>query len=131
MEPILNAVVDRVILPALATNYYATGLKDNSGSLLKSISQRSGTGNYVQINGDSVKVGVSYSAVPYAKWQIEGVPFVRIPSRFKFMKFVGIGDRTYYLKTAGPIPAHPVYALTLTGQSPEVLAVVEEELSKP
>lgn len=127
LTALLNRIADQVVLPALARNYDASGLKAHSGILKRGISQRGARGNYIRASGLSVTVGVNYGAIPYAKWALEGRGPVRA-KRAKALHFF-IGGKEFFRKSVGAAPAHNVYYLA--GADLDRIREMAREYMKP
>lgn len=120
---LINAVVDKAILPALAANYTRSGLKRPTGRLYDGITRRGADGNYVRVSGSSLTVGVDYAVIPYARYALEGRGPV-VAKRAKALRFV-IDGKVMFRKRVGPAPPHPVYYLD-GSQEQQVQAVIDE-----
>jgi len=132
VDDLLNQLADDAVFPILARNYDASGIKQGGvfggrhvGLLKPAITKRGAFGNIVKVAGSTLTVGVSYQAVPYARWVIEG----RGPVRAKNKKMLHWIDpdtgKDVFRKSVGPAPPHPVYFL-----SPGDLKEIEAHLAQ-
>lgn len=108
--PLLQAMVDRVLLPALARNYLASGIKTHNGMLYRGITQRNARGNQIVATPTSLRVGLSYEQLPYARYVIEGRGAV-VARKARALHFF-IGGQEFFRRRVRAAPPHEVYYLT-------------------
>lgn len=119
-EPALEAVADKVVMPALGRNYVKSGLRSCTGRLFDGITLRGATGNYVRVTGAAVTVGVDYARLPYARWALEGRGVVR-PRRAKVLRWVDcFTGKVIFAMKSKATPPHAVYTAGL-----DVVAMAE------
>jgi hypothetical protein len=71
-DELLMKIAREVILPELRRNYFNSGLHVVTGRLLAAVSEEGAQGNYIEVSGDSVEVGIRLDAEPYFRTIIEG-----------------------------------------------------------
>ena len=116
IEPLMDRLVDSDVLAILEENYAASGIKwhtqqrVSTGTLKAGVTKRGAKGNYIIPSKQGARVGVSYDAIPYARFVIEG----RGPLRAKRAKALHfwLDGKEFFRKSVGPAPPHPIYYLT-------------------
>ena len=132
VDAILDELGEDVVLPILARHYDASGIKQGGiyggrhvGILKPAITKRGSFGNIFEKLPGMLTVGVSYEAIPYARWVIEGRGPVR-PKRKKVLHWIDPDTgKDVFRKSVGPAPPHPIYWL-----SAQELKEVSEALTR-
>lgn len=118
LSPFLKEVAEEIILPAFGRHYDQSGIKSHSqvygpgGNLLKTaVTKAQSFGNVLEIRPRGLTAGVSYEALPYAKWVFEGRGAV-LAKKAKALRFYDDSGKPIFVKRVGPAPPHPVIFLT-------------------
>jgi hypothetical protein len=111
MDGLLRTIARDVILPELRANYFASGLHVRTGRLLAAISEEGAVGNFINVNDNTVEVGIDTSVEPYFGVIIYGhqgymtttktTPAKRMQTKMTVYKpYQGKGDQIYQLSQA-------------------------------
>lgn len=111
LSGILREVAEQVILPVFGKHYDASGLKTHGGLLKQALTQAGATGNILEIAGNKLTVGVSYEAVPYAKYALEGRGAIRAKPG-KSLRFYDDAGKPVFAKSVRASGPRPVVFLT-------------------
>lgn len=111
MQPIIEEAVDKVARPILASHYDKSGLKTTSGTLRKAAAVKGAKGNVTQVTQNGATIGVSYAAVPHARWAFEGRGRV-VPVRAKVLRWYDESGKPVFSKHSRATKPHPVVFLT-------------------
>jgi len=119
MDDLMDRLADEVVLPILEQHYASSGIKHggiyggrHAGLLKPAVTKRGAFGNVIYKSAHSLTVGVSYQAIPYARWVIEGRGPVR-PVRAKMLHWIDPDTgKDVFRKCVGPAPPHPLYYVT-------------------